>query len=74
MLPNKKLENLKKYYEKAKEQRLGKRIRSNELIRKATNNLNRIKSAKYGFTPNHVEENKPWKLWVYWSVWFLQTI
>ena len=38
------------------EKRLGKRIKPNELIRKALNNLNRMQLTKYGFTPVQVEE------------------
>ena len=38
------------------EKRLGKRIKPNKLIRKATNNLNRIQSVKLGFTPDQVVE------------------
>ena len=39
-------------------ERLGKRIKPNELIRKASNNLNRIQSAKHCFTPNQFESLK----------------
>ena len=39
------------------EKRFGKRIKPNELIRKATDNLHRTQSAKYGFSPDQVEEN-----------------
>ena len=43
----------------ATEQKIRKLVgeeKPNELIRKATNNLNRIQSMKYGFTPDQVEE------------------
>ena len=41
------------------EKRLGKRLKPNELIKKATNNLNKTPSAKYGFeavSPNQIKE------------------
>ena len=34
----------------------GKRIKPNELIKKAMYNLNNIRSAKYGCSPQHIEE------------------
>ena len=37
------------------EKRLKKRIRPNNFIQKATNNLNNIKSVKYGFAPEQIE-------------------
>ena len=43
----------------ATEQKIRKLLgeeKPNELIRKATNNLNRIQSMKYGFTPDQVVE------------------
>ena len=33
-----------------------KRIKPNDLIRKATFNLNNVKSVKYGFSPEQIEE------------------
>ena len=39
------------YKSKRIEKRKGNRINSNKLIGKATNNLNRTKSVKYGFAP-----------------------
>ena len=49
-----KIRELKKILLKSKriEKRLGKRFKSNELIKKATNNLNKTRSSKYGFSPN----------------------
>ena len=35
---------------------LGKRVKPNELIKKATYNLNNTRSAKYGFSPKQIEE------------------
>ena len=35
----------------------GTKIRPNELIKKVTGNLNKTRSAKYGFTPYQVEKN-----------------
>ena len=35
---------------------LGKRVKPNELIKKATFNLNNTRSAKYGFSPEQLEE------------------
>ena len=34
----------------------GKRIKPNELIKKATFNLNNTRSAKYGYSPQQIEE------------------
>ena len=34
---------------------LGKRVQPNELIQKATSNLNNTRSAKYGFSPEEIE-------------------
>ena len=36
-----------------------KRVKPNELIRKATFNLNNIKSPKYGFAPQEIENESP---------------
>ena len=33
-----------------------KRIKPNDLIKKATFNLNNVKSVKYGFSPEQIEE------------------
>ena len=33
-----------------------KRLKSNELIKKATNYLNQTRPAKYGFSPNQIKE------------------
>ena len=38
------------------EKRLDARIRPNELIKKATGNLNKTCVAKYGFTPDQIEK------------------
>ena len=48
-----KIREFKKLLYKSKriEKRKGNRINSNKLIEKATNNLNRTKSVKYGFAP-----------------------
>ena len=35
---------------------LGKRVKPNELIKKATFSLNNTRSAKYGFSPEQIEE------------------
>ena len=35
---------------------LGKQVKPNELIKKATFNLNNTRSAKYGFSPEQLEE------------------
>ena len=53
-----KIRELKKILLKSKrvEKRLGKRLKPNELIKKATNNLNKTRSSKYGFSPNQIEE------------------
>ena len=53
-----KTRELKKILLKSKriEKRSDNRLKSNELIKKATNNLNKKRSAKYGFTPNTVDE------------------
>ena len=53
-----KTRELKKILLKSKriEKRLGERLKPNELIKQATNNLNKTRSAKYGFSPNQIEE------------------
>ena len=53
-----KVREFKKVLLKSKriEKRLGKKIEPNDLIAKATDNLNKKRPIKYGFTPNHVEE------------------
>ena len=53
-----KTRELKKILLKSKriEKRLGERLKPNELIKQATNNLNKTRSAKYGFSPNLIEE------------------
>ena len=40
---------------KALEKKVKKNIKSNKLIRKATNNLNNIKTTKYSFAPGKIE-------------------
>ena len=58
MQQNKKNCGLKKLLLRSKriEKFKGKRIKPNELIKKATFNLNNTRSAKYGYSPEQIEE------------------
>ena len=53
-----KIRELKKIPLKSKriEKRSEKRLKPNELIKKATSSLNKTRSGKYGFSPNQIEE------------------
>ena len=53
-----KIHELKKLLLRSKriEKFKGKRIKPNELIKKATFNLNNTRSAKYGYSPEQIEE------------------
>ena len=53
-----KIRELKKILSKSKriEKRSGNKLKPNVLIKKVTNNLNKTRPAKYGFTPDQVEK------------------
>ena len=53
-----KIRELKKLLLRSKriKKSLGKRVKPNELIQKVTLNLNNIQLAKYGFSPEQIEE------------------
>ena len=55
---NKKIANQQSYrWEVNESKRLArKRVKPNELIKKATYNLNNTRSAKYGFSPEQIEK------------------
>ena len=58
-----KIWEIKKILLKSKrtEKRPGKRLKPNKLIKKATNNLSKTRSAKYRLSPNQIKEKK-WKM------------
>ena len=59
LLQSKKSESFKKKLLRSKriEKYNKKRIKPNDLIKKAAFNLNNVKSVKYGFAPEQIEEN-----------------
>ena len=59
--PEQKTRELKKLLLRSKpiKKSHGKQVKPNELIEKATFNLNNTQSAKYGFSPEQIEKKKP---------------
>ena len=54
---NRKLENLKNFYLKAKKHTSSKCLDPKKLIRKAMVNMNNVRSQKYSYPPEAVEKN-----------------
>ena len=56
LLQNRKLENLKRFYLEANVSKKKKRIRPNQLIKNAAENMNNVIPLKYGLAPEKIEE------------------